>query len=149
MVVQNSFFISSRFLVRALTLVIFVTHSTGACLFCLSPFDLLRLVCMTLDPTSTGSYRPRHCSFEGDKNPQHAFLRKGWRPKAVGPMRYDLRYVKYHLQVGRKILRKAKFIIPFARSSCLVPADSAGRTDRELWWTNQEFSSDDIMPLWF
>jgi hypothetical protein len=26
---------------------------------------------------------------------------------------------------------------------------TAGRIVRELWWTNQEFSSIDIIPLWF
>jgi hypothetical protein len=46
------------------------------------------------------------------------------------------------------MLRKAKFIIPFARSSFLLPNDSADRISRELWWTNQEFSSVDIIPPW-
>jgi hypothetical protein len=36
-----------------------------------------------------------------------------------------LRQVKYHLQLRTKILRKAKFIIPFSRSSCLLPDNSA------------------------
>jgi hypothetical protein len=35
-----------------------------------------------------------------------------------------LRNVKYHLQVRTKILRKAILVIPFARSSCLLPDDS-------------------------
>jgi hypothetical protein len=26
---------------------------------------------------------------------------------------------------------------PFARPSCMLPDDSAGRIARELWWTNQ------------
>jgi hypothetical protein len=47
-----------------------------------------------------------------------------------------------------KILRKAKFIIPFAR-----PPDcyqmTAGRFARELCWTNQEFPSVDIIAPWF
>jgi hypothetical protein len=43
---------------------------------------------------------------------------------------------------------KAKFIIPFACSSCLLPDDSAGRIARELWWTNQ-FSSVNFIPPWF
>jgi hypothetical protein len=47
------------------------------------------------------------------------------------------------------MLRKDKFIIPFARSSCLPPDDSASRIARELWLTNQEFFSVDIIPQWF
>jgi hypothetical protein len=37
-------------------------------------------------------------------------------------------------------------IISFAHSPCLLPDDSAGRDAEELWWTNQEFSSVDIIP---
>jgi hypothetical protein len=49
----------------------------------------------------------------------------------------------------QKRLLKAKFIIPFACFSCLLPDDSAGRIARELWWTIQEFFSVDIIPPWF
>jgi hypothetical protein len=51
------------------------------------------------------------------------------------------------LQVRIKILRKAKFIIPFARSSCLLQM-TAGRIAGERWWTNQEFSPVGIIPPW-
>jgi hypothetical protein len=63
--------------------------------------------------------------FKGDKSLQHAFLWRG------------------------SILCNAKFIIPFACYSCLLPDDSADRNAKELWWMNQEFSSVDIIPAWF
>jgi hypothetical protein len=44
-----------------------------------------------------------------------------------------------------KITSQGQILIPFAHSSCLLPGDSAGRIARELWWTNQEFSSADII----
>jgi hypothetical protein len=31
----------------------------------------------------------------------------------------------------------------------LIADDSAGRIAKELWWTNEEFSSADIIPPWF
>jgi hypothetical protein len=40
-----------------------------------------------------------------------------------------------------QIFRNAEFASPFARSSCLLPDDSAVRIVRHLWWTNQEFLS--------
>jgi hypothetical protein len=43
-----------------------------------------------------------------------------------------LRHVKITCKYKKKILRKAKFIIPFARTSSLVLADFAGRIAREL-----------------
>jgi hypothetical protein len=46
-----------------------------------------------------------------------------------------------------QILRKAKFIISFASSSCLLLDGSADRISRELWWTNQ-FPLVDIIPPW-
>jgi hypothetical protein len=61
----------------------------------------------------------------------------------------DDKIPKHALQVRTKILRKAKFIIPFARFSCLLSDDSVGRIARELWWTNREFFCDDLIPLWF
>jgi hypothetical protein len=44
--------------------------------------------------------------------------------------------------------RKAKFI-SFARLSFSLLDESAGRIGRELWWTNQDFSSVDVTPLLF
>jgi hypothetical protein len=45
---------------------------------------------------------------------------------------------------------QGQILIPLAYSSCLLPDDSAGRIARELWWTNQEFSSANIIILpWF
>jgi hypothetical protein len=40
----------------------------------------------------------------------------------------------------KDILSMAKFIISFASSHALLLVDPAGRINRELWWTNQEFS---------
>jgi hypothetical protein len=74
------------------------------------------------------------------------FLRRA--SKAGGPMSKDFTACKNHLQVRTKILPKTIFIIPFARSSCLLPDDSAGRIGRELWYTYPEFSSVDIIPPW-
>jgi hypothetical protein len=45
------------------------------------------------------------------------------------------------------MFRKAKFIISFARSSCLVLDNSAGTIAREIWCTKQEFSAD-VIPPW-
>jgi hypothetical protein len=43
-----------------------------------------------------------------------------------------------------------QILIPFAHSSCLLPHDYAGKITREIWWTNQEFSSVDIIiSPWF
>jgi hypothetical protein len=33
-------------------------------------------------------------------------------------------------------------------TSCLLPDNSTGWIARELWWTNQEFSSVDIITPW-
>jgi hypothetical protein len=49
----------------------------------------------------------------------------GGKEKPETPCRKTLRHFKDHLQV-RKIPYKDKFIIPFARSSCLLPDDSNG-----------------------
>jgi hypothetical protein len=57
--------------------------------------------------------------FKGDKNTQHAFLRRG--SKAFGPMSQDFTACKNYLQI--KIFHTAKFIIPFTRSFCLLPDD--------------------------
>jgi hypothetical protein len=40
---------------------------------------------------------------------------------------------------------QGKIHIPFGYSSSLLPDDSAGRITRELWWTNQEISSVNII----
>jgi hypothetical protein len=53
---------------------------------------------------------------------------------------------KNHFQVWTKKLRMAKCIIPFARSTCLLPDDSADRIAIELWFTNHEFCPADIIP---
>jgi hypothetical protein len=45
----------------------------------------------------------------------------GEKVKPEAPCRKILRHVKNHLQMRTKILRKTEFIIPFARSSCLLP----------------------------
>jgi hypothetical protein len=44
-----------------------------------------------------------------------------------------------------KNISQGQIFIPFANSSCLLPDDSADRSARELWWTNHEFSSFDII----
>jgi hypothetical protein len=44
---------------------------------------------------------------------------------------------------------RGKILISFANSSFLLKDDSAGRISRELWWTNQEFCSVDIIQTWF
>jgi hypothetical protein len=64
-------------------------------------------------------------------------------------MSFDFMEYKNHLQVWTKILRKAKLIIFFTRSSSLKPDDSGGRIARELSWTNRALSSVDIIPPWF
>jgi hypothetical protein len=47
-----------------------------------------------------------------------------------------------------KILRQnLSFSWPIPPS--LLLDDSAGRIAKELWWTNREFSSVDIIPPWF
>jgi hypothetical protein len=43
----------------------------------------------------------------------------------------------------------AKFIIFFAQFLMLCSQMTAGMIVRELWWTDQEFSSADIIPPWF
>jgi hypothetical protein len=49
----------------------------------------------------------------------------------------------------QKMLSKAKIVILFTSSSCLLPSDSAGDNARELWWTSQELSFVEIIPPWF
>jgi hypothetical protein len=56
------------------------------------------------------------CIFKGDKIPQHAFLRR--ESKVVGPMSQHFTACQRTLLSIKKILRKAKFIISFASSSC-------------------------------
>jgi hypothetical protein len=43
----------------------------------------------------------------------------------------------------------ATIFFVFAHFSCLLPDNYTGRVDRKLWWTNQGFSSFDIIvPSW-
>jgi hypothetical protein len=70
-----------------------------------------------------------------------------WEVKPSAPRREILRRVKSQFgTMNKKKLRKVKFIVSFPRSSCLLLDDSAGRIARELRWTNQEFSSVNIIP---
>jgi hypothetical protein len=55
----------------------------------------------------------------------------------------------FRLESMYKNTSKAKFIISFDRSSCLLLDDSADRVATELLRTNQEFSSIDIILPWF
>jgi len=61
-----------------------------------------------------------------------------------------LRNVKNRLGSWNKNTLQGQILIAFAHSSCLLLDDSADRIARELYWTNQEFSSDDIIVSpWF
>jgi hypothetical protein len=73
----------------------------------------------------------------------------GGKVKPEAPCGEIIRYIKKSLISMKQILRKARFIIPFASSSCLIPDDSADRISRDLWWTIQELFSVDIIPPWF
>jgi hypothetical protein len=68
--------------------------------------------------------------------------------KPVAPCHKFLRHIEEHFEVWTEILRKVKFIIPFALPPVCYQM-TAGRIARELWWTNQKFSSVDIIPPWF
>ena len=50
----------------------------------LSGFGGLEVACWPLEPKFAGSHPAEAVGFLGQKNPQHAFLRRG--SKAVGPM---------------------------------------------------------------
>ena len=55
------------------------------CLFCVSGFGGAEVACWPLIPKFVGSNPVLAVGFlQGDKNPQHAFLRKG--SKIIGPM---------------------------------------------------------------
>jgi hypothetical protein len=88
---------------------------------------------------------PRRWLFRGDKSPQHAFLRKG--SKAGGPCRNILRHVKITCKYEQKYSARPNSLIPLP---VLPPCYqmTTGRIYRELWWTNEEFSSVDIIPPW-
>jgi hypothetical protein len=73
----------------------------------------------------------------------------GGEIKPSSPCRKSLWHVKNHLQVWTKLLCKVKFIIILSRSSSLQPNDTTVRIYGELWWTNQEFFSVDIISPWF
>jgi hypothetical protein len=64
--------------------------------------------------------------------------------KPEAPCRNILRHVKCHLQVGIKILRKAKFsfISPIPPACYQM---TTARVATELWWMNHDFSSVDII----
>jgi hypothetical protein len=52
----------------------------------------------------------------------------------ISPGKYEQKYLAY--------------IISFGRSSCMLLGDFSRRISRELWWTNEEFFSVDIIPPW-
>jgi hypothetical protein len=84
--------------------------------------------------------KPKVCWFKpgrGDKNAQHIFLQGELKPEA--PCHKILRHVKKSLASMNKNTSQSQILL----------VDSAGRTARELWWTNQEFSSVDFVPPWF
>jgi hypothetical protein len=104
----------------------------------------------TLVTGLTGSHvqtRQRRWAFKGDKNPQHAFLQRD--SKVGGPMSSNFMACKKITCKYEKKFHKAKFIISFTHSYCLLPDDSAGRIFRELWWMNQECSCVSFIPPWF
>jgi hypothetical protein len=51
-------------------------------------------------------------------------------------------HVKEPFEVCKRYFIRLNPFIP-------LPVDSAGSIARELWWTNQEFSSVDIILPWF
>jgi hypothetical protein len=83
--------------------------------------------------------------FKGDKNPQHAFIRRG--SKAVRSC-LKILHVESSLEVFTKILRKTKFLIYLSSSSCFatrwliigLQESSGGRI---------RFSPGDFIPPWF
>jgi hypothetical protein len=85
--------------------------------------------------------------FNGDKNPQHAFRRIG--SKVVGPMSFSftaclrsLRSLNKDTSLGqiRNFLRQFLLLYYYM---------TAGRIDREHWWTSHKFPPVDIIPPWF
>jgi hypothetical protein len=106
------------------------------------------MVSVTATDPKVRGFKPGQCDGFLRAIKIHSTLCFGGEVKPEGPYHKDLRHVKNHLQVRTKLVRKVKFIIPLACSSCLLPDDSAGRIYRELWWTNKEFSSVDITPPW-
>jgi hypothetical protein len=71
------------------------------------------LACLPLDIVCRFSPGRERWIFKGDKNPQHAFLRRG--SKAVGSMSLDFTAHWNPFEVWTKIIREAKFIIFFAQ----------------------------------
>jgi hypothetical protein len=67
--------------------------------------------------------------------------------KPEAPRRNILRHLKNHLGSFNKNTSQDQ-TDHFARSSYLLPDESAGRIAREIWWKNQQFSVD-IIPPWF
>jgi hypothetical protein len=66
-------------------------------------------------------------------------------------MLLDFMACKKYLASMKKNAVQGQNLIPFAHFSCFLLDDSAGKTARELWWTNQEFPSVDIIipPTFF
>jgi hypothetical protein len=73
----------------------------------------------------------------------------GGEVKPDAPCRKMLWHVRKSLASMNKNCSQGQIRHSFARSSYLLPDDSAGRIDRELWWTNQELPFVDIIPPWF
>jgi hypothetical protein len=62
------------------------------------------------------------------------------------PCRKILRRAEESFESMNKDISQGQINHTLLRSSCLLPDDSAGKIARELWWTNQGFSSVDIIP---
>jgi hypothetical protein len=61
----------------------------------------------------------------------------------------DFEARKNDFEVLNKILRRQNLSFPFAKFLPICYYMTAGRTARELWWTNQEFSFVDVIPPCF
>jgi hypothetical protein len=82
--------------------------------------------------------------FKGDNNSQHVPF--GAKVKPEVPCRKILRHVKKSLTSMKKYFaRPNSSFLTHVLSACYKM--SAGRISGEVWWTNQEFSSDDIIPV--
>jgi hypothetical protein len=74
----------------------------------------------------------------------------GWEAKQSAPCRKILRHVNISLRSTNKETSKGQihyFLRPVPPA--LLLDDSACSTVGELWWTNPEYSSVDIIPSWF
>jgi hypothetical protein len=71
------------------------------------------------------------------------------RSKATGLMSQTYGTVyKRTLKVCKEILSRKNSVFSFAVFLLLRYQMTAGRVARELWWTNQEISSVDVIPSW-